>query len=210
MCKNYLLSLVLVFTVGFAGFSSTVSNAQFLAGPSDKEGNNLARPSFDCRGTNLAADELAICRSEPLSRLDRNLAELYATMRDQPGVRDAQRTWLSRRSNCHDNTACIADAYRTRIGQLQASVAQPTPAPIQPSSGTNAGAPENGCAHYTKVCNDIAASAQRFCRMASSGPDQELIYSAAERTANYKDCMNTQQPSIENCRRKLEEPACSR
>jgi uncharacterized protein len=79
--------------------------------------------SFPCRYA-AADDELAICASDTLSRLDERMAGLYADLRRTLGglalarLEATQQDWLARRGRCHDNAACIASVYRARIDEL--------------------------------------------------------------------------------------------
>ena len=77
-------------------------------------------PSFSCARAS-AADERAICRSPSLSAADARMAALYrdiqhCTMMGGRGDNiDDQREWLTRRSHCGANAACLARSYRARI-----------------------------------------------------------------------------------------------
>ncbi|NVO15926.1 MAG: caspase family protein [Rhodoplanes sp.] len=82
-------------------------------------------PSFDC-ATDRGIVEQAICRSDRLSRLDRNLDALYTVVRgrlrpdQQIVLRDEQRAWLKQRAACGDGEPCLIAVYESRIAQLQA------------------------------------------------------------------------------------------
>lgn len=82
-------------------------------------------PSFDC-ATDRGVVEQAICRSDRLSRLDRNLDALYTVVRGrlrpdrQVVLRDEQRAWLKQRAACGDSEPCLIAVYESRIAQLQA------------------------------------------------------------------------------------------
>jgi uncharacterized protein YecT (DUF1311 family) len=89
-----------------------------LAGPAMSQ-----QPSFNC-ATNRAPDEVTICGSIVLSRLDLELSAQYATVRkeldsaQQSILRESQRYWLSQRASCGYSEGCINNLYRQRIGQL--------------------------------------------------------------------------------------------
>jgi len=91
-----------------------------LAGPAMGQ-----HPSFNC-ATNRAPDEVTICGSIVLARLDLELSALYATARrdldsrQQSVLRESQRYWLRQRASCGDSEACISSLYRQRIQQLMA------------------------------------------------------------------------------------------
>ena len=80
-------------------------------------------PSFACRGM-LSNVERMICHDEQLSRLDREVAERFVTLRrelsgaDWMPVNDAQRAFLRRRAACLD-VACLNDAYVAQVRVLQ-------------------------------------------------------------------------------------------
>jgi uncharacterized protein YecT (DUF1311 family) len=85
---------------------------------------SFSGPSFNCAGS-LTADEAAVCNSDELAALDRQLSGLYKLAYDgldaakQARLRGEQRIWLQRRSNCGASADCIGDAYRSRIPQLK-------------------------------------------------------------------------------------------
>ena len=84
--------------------------------------------SFECRKAR-AADEVAV-RSDPLlSELDEIMADFYRRLRHytqnfdnamglQAQLVDEARAFLRRRADCAANTACLEQAYRTRILEL--------------------------------------------------------------------------------------------
>ncbi|MFI5012401.1 MAG: lysozyme inhibitor LprI family protein [Hyphomicrobiales bacterium] len=80
--------------------------------------------SFACRYASTD-DELAICASEALSRLDQRMSDLYSDLRRtlvgeaRAELDLSQQAWLQRRARCHDNAACIASVYRARIERLE-------------------------------------------------------------------------------------------
>jgi len=81
--------------------------------------------SFNCRYARTP-DEVAICRSDRLSRLDEVMARLYFRLRNSLGgseraaLETEQAEWLQSRRECGADGACIADAYRRRIRELRA------------------------------------------------------------------------------------------
>lgn len=80
--------------------------------------------SFDCAAAR-AADETAICGNCELAQLDVKMATLYDVLTRLVGmgargdIRDAQAAWLRQRAACGAETACLVQAYRTRIGLLE-------------------------------------------------------------------------------------------
>ncbi|HWV40711.1 caspase family protein [Pseudorhodoplanes sp.] len=77
-------------------------------------------PSFACTGR-LTQVEQAICNDPALAQRDRDLDALYKAARARPGVATGQRSWIRLRNACAD-TACIAQAYDRRIGELRAAL----------------------------------------------------------------------------------------
>jgi uncharacterized protein len=123
------------------------------------------QPSFNC-ANNRAPNEVAICNNIALSQLDRQLSDLFVTVRDgldlnqQAALRDTQRNWLRQRAACGADTGCIGRLYRQRIPQLRAmlagSAAPPTvpvgpPPPVgtrpSPGSGTR-----DACDTFPTLC----------------------------------------------------------
>jgi uncharacterized protein/heat shock protein HslJ len=85
-------------------------------------------PSFDCRKARASA-EREVCNAPELAALDRQLSVVYAAARRQttreqsPTLKAEQRGWIKGRNDCWkspDLRTCVADAYRTRIAELQA------------------------------------------------------------------------------------------
>ncbi|MFG1351158.1 lysozyme inhibitor LprI family protein [Xanthobacter autotrophicus] len=85
--------------------------------------------SFDCASAR-AADEKAVCDSCDLAQLDVKMSTLYGVltrlvaMGQRGMIQDAQRAWLAQRSTCGGDTGCLATAYKSRIGQLEAALGQ--------------------------------------------------------------------------------------
>lgn len=88
-------------------------------------------PSFNCAKASTAV-ERTICASDQLSRLDREMAEVYAALRSQLGsagrqrLLDDQRAWLSHRNACRDDEACLAQQMSERIAALRSGGARST------------------------------------------------------------------------------------
>ncbi len=73
----------------------------------------------------FAVDEIAICRSSELSRLDSELTWHYTRVRvriDPESVRQLnleQRAWRQQRLGCGSDTGCLGSVYRSRLDELQ-------------------------------------------------------------------------------------------
>ena len=82
-----------------------------------------ATPSFDCTQAQGEIEKL-VCSDPKLARLDRQLAERFAQVKDKPEARSVvaeQRGWIEGRDSCwkaDDKTACVRDSYRTRLVEL--------------------------------------------------------------------------------------------
>lgn len=82
--------------------------------------------SFDCAKAS-AADEVAVCRSKTLSRLDSEMADAYSAARRcammgmQGVLLDDQRTFLDERAACGADEGCLTPLYRARIKTLKAA-----------------------------------------------------------------------------------------
>lgn len=77
--------------------------------------------SFNCRYARFA-DEVAICQSPLLSRLDERMSRRFYEARNEVGDAslDAdQDAWLRSRRSCGSDEACIEDSYRERIRELR-------------------------------------------------------------------------------------------
>ena len=97
-----------------------------LAGPALA---GAAGPSFDCGQVEAGSIPALVCRDAELSALDRELARVYreasakAANEHPPVLKAEQRGWIKGRDDCWktaDPRACVAEAYRLRIAQLQA------------------------------------------------------------------------------------------
>ncbi len=88
-------------------------------------------PSFDCAKASTPV-EVAICSSTHLSRLDREMAKVYASLRNELGVQarqdllDRQRAWLADRDNCRGSETCLARKMSDRIDALKTRASFPS------------------------------------------------------------------------------------
>lgn len=79
--------------------------------------------SFDCTRASQP-DERAICASRVLSEQDVEMAVRYemltglVAMGTRGDMQQAQHDWLQRRARCGASNACLAAAYRDRLGVL--------------------------------------------------------------------------------------------
>lgn len=91
-----------------------------------------ASPSFDCSKAGTATEH-AICASEVLSGLDREIAASYAAARDglkkkgRQRLKKRQLSWIERRDACGSDAACIERLMRRRLARLQGRDAPPPP-----------------------------------------------------------------------------------
>jgi len=108
------------------------------------------RPSFDCAKA-TTAPERAICGSDALAMLDRNIAALYRQRRTRvPSTQSfdtEQRQWLAMRDACDADAACLEKELKQRQADLQERIDRFAKAPTQDKSGF-AGAYSN---HYGMV-----------------------------------------------------------
>ena len=77
--------------------------------------------SFNCRYARFA-DEVAICQSPLLSRLDERMSRRFYEARNESGGPDLdaeQDAWLRSRRSCGSDEDCIEEAYRERIRELR-------------------------------------------------------------------------------------------
>jgi uncharacterized protein len=99
-------------------------------------GASIARaaPSFNCTGE-LEESERLVCADPELARLDGELSAIYADAltakgADTGALATAQRAWTQVRNDCwkaDDKTACIEQAYRTRLMELRMASASFAP-----------------------------------------------------------------------------------
>lgn len=81
--------------------------------------------SFDCKSAQ-ASDEQAVCSSLTLNDLDVRMATLYevathlVAMGQRGAMQDDQKAFLKARAACKFNKICIGNAYKARIGQIEA------------------------------------------------------------------------------------------
>ncbi|PRY26710.1 uncharacterized protein CLV78_101811 [Aliiruegeria haliotis] len=97
-------------------------------------GMAAAEPAFDCAKAESDA-EVAICGSEALGELDRELARLYALAVEGPNMtadrldelKATQRGWIKGRDECWKSSfpleTCIANEYAFRIDELRTGYA---------------------------------------------------------------------------------------
>lgn len=87
------------------------------------------KPSFDCGKVQAGSIEELVCQDEGLTKLDQQLAEVYAQAADKakneqpPMLKAMQRGWVKGRNECwksEDKRACVESSYQTRIAELQA------------------------------------------------------------------------------------------
>jgi uncharacterized protein len=88
-----------------------------------------ASPSFDCTRVEAGSIAERVCRDPTLSRLDRQMAGVFAAAvrkarnEHPPTLRAEQRGWIKGRDDCWksaDVGACVAQSYERRIAELQA------------------------------------------------------------------------------------------
>jgi uncharacterized protein YecT (DUF1311 family) len=83
-----------------------------------------ASPSFDCAKA-ATATEHAICASDLLSALDREMADAYRAARAGVGagakqqIREEQITWIGQRNACGGDAGCLEARMRHRIAALR-------------------------------------------------------------------------------------------
>lgn len=85
-------------------------------------------PSYNCNAITPGSMEDLICKSPELATQDRNLAAAYTAALKKAGnrantLKAEQRGWIKGRDECwksDDKPACIQDAYRQRMVELQA------------------------------------------------------------------------------------------
>jgi len=102
----------------------------FVFSLSPTQAQSAEGPSFNCRFASLPA-ERAICGSRYLARLDREMAEIYYTLRDglrsrraQKRLSDLQNAWLLERNGCGNRQACLSEKYGERITQLEDALSE--------------------------------------------------------------------------------------
>jgi uncharacterized protein len=95
-----------------------------------RQGSSMTNgPSYDCGRVEAGGIEDMICKDIELSALDRQLSGVYAaaarksTDEYPPVLKAEQRGWIKGRNECWkagDKRACVQDAYRNRIAELEA------------------------------------------------------------------------------------------
>ena len=83
-----------------------------------------AAASFDCEGTDLAADEKVICDTRALNDADVKMVTTFdiltslLAMGNRDTLREEQSEWLKKRQACGADAACLTNAYAERMKQL--------------------------------------------------------------------------------------------
>lgn len=107
-------------TVGAAGLLAVALSVPVMA---------AEKPSFDCGKVQAGSIEELVCQDAGLTKLDQQLAEVYAQAADKakneqpPMLKAMQRGWVKGRNECwksEDKRACVESSYQTRIAELQA------------------------------------------------------------------------------------------
>ncbi|MCT8863991.1 MAG: DUF1311 domain-containing protein [Shewanella oneidensis] len=105
---------------GIAGFLAIALSMPAIA---------AEKPSFDCSKVQPDSIEDMVCKDAVLTKLDKQLAEVYAKAtakaknEQPPTLKALQRGWVKGRNECwksDDKHACIESSYQTRIAELQA------------------------------------------------------------------------------------------
>jgi Uncharacterized protein conserved in bacteria, putative lipoprotein len=82
--------------------------------------------SYNCDLATLTPNERVICQTRDLNDMDVEMATMFRLlsglfgMGTRGAMRDDQHAWLQGRMACGTHTACIRNAYRQRINELQA------------------------------------------------------------------------------------------
>lgn len=89
--------------------------------PAKVEDTSPFSPSFDCQKASSGPERL-ICSDRELSKLDVELSQSYMKARDKAEdkktLRSQQLAWMKSRRNACSDKACMAQAYKDRIAQL--------------------------------------------------------------------------------------------
>jgi uncharacterized protein YecT (DUF1311 family) len=116
--------------------------------------------SFDCAKAKTAVEKI-ICADTELSKLDEKMREVHSQankfIADPVGFRLKQRQWLKNRDACND-TKCVAQAYRKRLGVLRSLLQAPKPC----FRLLERKWPEVASGHYP-VCVDLLKSMNSLC-----------------------------------------------
>jgi uncharacterized protein len=131
----------LIVDIAVTRFVLTAAIAAFVLSVQSNPPSAIAaeRASFDCRKA-VTPTEYAICRSDALSMLDRDIAVLFRQRRAQApspqSVETSQRQWLAAvRDACNDDTACLDKEMSARKRDLQELIARFAKAPAPDKSG---------------------------------------------------------------------------
>lgn len=81
--------------------------------------------SFDCKKAKTAVEKM-ICSDESLSKLDEELAKVYAqaltAVPDRNTLKKEQREWVKNKRNTCNDTNCLLISYKNRITKLEANI----------------------------------------------------------------------------------------
>jgi len=114
-------------------------------------------PSFDCAQAGTST-ERAICASDSLAALDRQIADSFlrareaATAAEQDGLRQQQRLWLAQRNGCGADADCLRSSMTTRLAELDSAMQA---ADVLPAAGSPAAAAPASI--QAPVAADVAA-----------------------------------------------------
>lgn len=142
---------------------------------------NTQAASFDCAKASTKVEK-AICADEELSKLDEDLGKAYSEALpkapDPESLKQQQKQWLRERNKCSD-TACLKQAYQTRLSTLvkAPTTAQTNEAEEHVLSGANTKKPLYG------HCVDLTSP--RNC-----GPQSGKGYDVCESYLNYLNTLD--------------------
>ena len=120
-----IVALVPAFFPIYLHFTAPTEGSAASGASQPVQGAMTASPGFNCKYAR-SATEVAICQSEPLATLDRELNAKYDTLIfDMEEARlkkleDAQASWRRSRDRCLSDVPCIEAAYVVRIETLSA------------------------------------------------------------------------------------------
>jgi uncharacterized protein len=130
--------------------------------------------SFDCANAQTKVEKM-ICTDKQLSKLDEDLAVLYATQLKRDSgyeiVRQAQKQWLKVRNNCIDAN-CLRNIYSTRISSLISRTAHTISS--RPSDATSEEVQKPICSALARLWADGAF--RRYSIPFEQPNSDELIY----------------------------------
>jgi uncharacterized protein len=113
-----------------AAMKASIALVAVLLAPSP--GLAQGGPAYDCSKKLTSSVEQRICKDAKLAALDRQLADVYAaaeakaTQADKQALAGAEKDWIKTRNDCWKASnvpACVQNAYRDRISELQARYA---------------------------------------------------------------------------------------